>query len=349
MTLVAVRIIVPSLCLFLVAACAENGDRLTRVISTQSLAQATEGKTPFQSDLLGDRVEGATESGSGDAGEKQGDLPNVKASVDQAATYFGTRNASSKVPADHDKAVLYYRAGIALSDKICQTHFLKLGLVQQRINADRDLTSNVGALSTVVLGLADVRSAVVGAVGGVFGFAENAYQSELENFALSVDISAVEELVALQRDVDQSSLEIRIKQGNRLTFHDVERILDKYHGLCSTNSIRRTVRNAIETTSLTRAEKLDAQLAVLKRAVDPLKATFDRLSLDGLAALFAYLGTPANQENSTIRAILRWEGFDVASLTEPDKDRLRIELNQKNSASQQKIKERAKALATKEP
>lgn len=245
-----------AICVFILAGCAD-GKRLSEFVSRVQM-DSDEGSK-------------ATRRLRGNFSETE---PELK--IAHEATFLGAMQSAAIDPHDSALAKTYLKSGLALSDRLCSDHFRRLVRVQVRMDADRDLFSNVGTLSAVILGLSDVSSQVVGGVAGGFGFVEDTYTSEMANFLVSADISAVQELINLKRD-DAAS---RLLRGT-YDFYKAEMALIRYDDECSQAAIKRSINEAV---GLTKASiikdrtKPDVKAATANVSVMPIAMVEERIS-----------------------------------------------------------------------
>jgi len=139
------------------------------------------------------------------------------------------------------KAKLYLGAGITLSDRICKIWFKELGEAQGIAEANRDVLSNMGALSAAVMGLAEVSSAAVGGAAASFGFLESTLTSEVANFIVAPSIAHVENLVNIRR----AEAAFTLRNISDITFFEAEAALINYDNSCSRNAVKQIVDNTV--------------------------------------------------------------------------------------------------------
>lgn len=183
-------------------------------------------------------------------------------------TYQARLTAAARDYDNHDKAYRYLQSGTVLSDQICSEWFRRLGRAQAKVNADRDVISNVGALSAAILGLADVSSQIVGGVAAGAGFLEDTYTSELANFVVAPDVSQVERVIELNRIQLTRNFATNFEANKaRFNFEVARGLLIRYDNSCSHLAVKRQVNKIIAAQS-TKKEKnlispLDQQALVM--------------------------------------------------------------------------------------
>jgi hypothetical protein len=165
----------------------------------------------------------------------------VVAKFPKSATFYNRRNVSASNPNDEKSAKLYLDAGITLSDRICTLWFKKLGEAQATYSANRDIVSNIGALSATVMGLASAPSLAVGGTAAGFGFLENTMDSEVANFIVAPSIAKVEKVVLLNR----ASYAKDLKSQTISNFYEAEDAIISYDNYCSHNAIKRIVDESV--------------------------------------------------------------------------------------------------------
>lgn len=272
------------------------GRLLTIAIVTLSLAACVDGKR-LDSVLNPDPLE---ENVGSDAVREYRGVPDTEKSIvfkdagsnGQNAfnvTYQARLNAAAVDTADHDTIYRYLQSGIALSDQICIEWFRRLGRAQAKVNADRDVISNVGALSAAILGMVDVSSKIVGGVAAGAGFLEDTYTSELANFVVAPDVSQVERVIELNRIELANNFAINFEANkNQFNFEVARGLLIRYDNSCSHLAVKREVNKIIAAQSTKKEKKL----------INPL----DQLALVGIVedieALFMDEAKPMSIEDA---------------------------------------------------
>ncbi len=214
------------------SACAD-GKRLSEFLIPAELEEVDQG--PQSAQTLRGKIDGE----------------HGRAKFPQEATFFGVMNASAsatnKSPgteASQKHAKVYLRAGIALSNDLCRQFFRKLIHVQSTVNADRDLLSNVGALTALITGLAEVDSKIVGGIGGAFGFLEDTINSEQANFLVAAELSVVQDAIAKDRKLRADLL---VAPAKTYDFYSARDALIAYDDTCSQGAIKRFVLETVAT------------------------------------------------------------------------------------------------------
>lgn len=157
-------------------------------------------------------------------------IPNTNSTF--AARYL----ASSSTPTDKDLASSFLKAGIALSDDLCADWFQQLGQAQVKTNSFKDLSTNVGALTTTLLAVSGAGTAAVSSVAAGSAFANKTLDSAQANFIVAPDIGLVQRAISAERSIAASEM-----TNTRLDFYDSYRMLVQYDNLCSHNEVKRVV------------------------------------------------------------------------------------------------------------
>jgi hypothetical protein len=158
------------------------------------------------------------------------------------ATFFHKLQEAAACPKDKERVSFYMHAGIALSDELCSVWFDRLGKAQAKVNADRDILSNVGALTGAILGFSGAGGAVAGGAAAGFGFLENSFDSELANFIVAPDISEVQEAI----DVDRKSRALALEGlSTEVDFFQARAELIRYDNTCSHLAVKRKVNESV--------------------------------------------------------------------------------------------------------
>jgi hypothetical protein len=158
------------------------------------------------------------------------------------ATFYEVMNASAIVPDDHAKARRYLASGIALSDQLCGNWFQQLGRAQAEANANADLVSGAGALSSTIMGLAGAAAPAVGALAGATGFVQSSIRSEQANFIVAPDVSVVQSLLNTSRQTKAAEL---LQLGQDYDYETATIKLTGYSNMCSHLAIRRLVTASV--------------------------------------------------------------------------------------------------------
>ena len=146
---------------------------------------------------------------------------------------------------DTGKAQAYLQAGIFLSDQLCSDWFRKLGQAQAQVNADRDIISNIGALTAVIMGITQAPAVAVGAAAGASGFLENMFKTEEANYIVAPSVAKVQAAIDLQRSV----LAAELWNDETLNYYQAEVALRRYDNTCSHLSLKRIVDESISRTA----------------------------------------------------------------------------------------------------
>ena len=188
-------------------------------------------------------------------------VPANESSVQFNKTYQDRLNAATSDEADAETAYRYLQSGAVLSDQICSEWFRRLGRAQAKVNADRDVLSNLGALSAAILCLADVSSQIVGGVAAGAGFLESTFDSELANFIVAPDVSQVERIIQLNRMkmVDDFASAFSTSKST-YNFEVASMALIRYDNSCSHLAVKREVNKIIAAQSTKKDENLISPL-----------------------------------------------------------------------------------------
>ncbi|QPJ64451.1 MAG: hypothetical protein G3M78_03180 [Candidatus Nitrohelix vancouverensis] len=143
---------------------------------------------------------------------------------------------------------LYVDAGIALSNELCTNWFRELGKAQAMNTADRNILSNVGALTATMMGIFGAGATSIAGVAGATGFAETLYTSEMANFIVAPDISEVQEAINLER----ANRVVELKQslaGKDYNYYEARSELIRYDNSCSHLAVKRFVKTSLDNAS----------------------------------------------------------------------------------------------------
>ena len=259
------RVVIVMTCVVALGGCA-NGKRLSEIIDPHTM----------ESDQGGSEVT---------------NLRGVQAAGSSPTwTYFKQMETAGAEDAGADQIKSYLSAGITLSDALCSEWFRLLGRAQATVNADRDLLSNVGALSATVLGLANANSAVTGGIAGGFGFLENTMSSEMANFIVAPDVSQVQQNIMLQRVELANDIE---NSASQINFYQARRALITYDNTCSHLAIKRVVNDSISSANVAKRQRASVQIGgvYLVKVSNELSSLLASSSISpgDLLPLYAYL------------------------------------------------------------
>lgn len=211
------------------AGCARFGERLSAYLNPEEIFSG-EG-SEFSKALRGDI---RTFDGANRAAENS-TVRNV-----MAKSFFMLLAESAAQPNDADRAQLALQAGISLSDNLCSEWFRKLGAAQSKVSANRNIVSNIGALTAALMGFAGAGSAAVGSVAGGFGFAENTFESEAANFIVAPSVAQVQDAIVKLRGNEAEAL-----SSESVNRYKALRRLIRYNDTCSHNAVKAYVEQSL--------------------------------------------------------------------------------------------------------
>lgn len=162
----------------------------------------------------------------------------------------------------------HVRAGLALSDYFCDNFFERIAEHSGKRRFARNVTNDVGALVSTVLGLAAAGSGVTGGIGAGFGLLDGTWRNYDDNFLVSADLPTLQKLVYSEQDKFRTALRM---PGN---YPDATNIILRYANLCSFVGMRSLLTSSMaQKTDENNAETgAPAENIVRARAAEFVKA-----------------------------------------------------------------------------
>jgi hypothetical protein len=207
------------------------------------------------------------------------------------STWSSLRAEAAAHPEDTIRAKLYLQSGIALSDQLCSAWFRRLGKAQAEVNADRDVISNVGALTAVIMGAAAAPAVSVGLAAGATGFLEDMFKSEETNFIVAPSVAKVQSAI----DATRSAIAADLYERD-LAFFEAEAALQRYDNTCSHLSIKRVVDESVTRTAdeikIEERKKQSLGRLAIARGLQDIETFFPQskpLTASDIFALYALL------------------------------------------------------------
>ena len=285
------------------------------------------------------RAQPLPESSAGDGGlepvggrhlERGGAVAGATPKVVQAAQFATLLQAASKtgpvgdndqtrVPPNTvaDRAVIraFLTSGMAVSDELCSDWFRKLGAAQAEVDFTRDLASNLGTLSAVLLGVTGASTKAVSVVAGVTGATVKAIDSASANFIVAPDIGLVQRGIGVLRTLKTEEL---LKAAPQMDFYQAFSALTAYDNLCTHNEVKRFVNTALIRTNDRNSPESETFTLLSGRVIPKLESIFAAgavVNRDSVAALWAltfYAGpVPAAAKKAllaTLKAAKMYDG-----------------------------------------
>lgn len=148
---------------------------------------------------------------------------------------------SMKAPNDSALAKAYLEFAILSARENCLTYIGQLKISQAHRNYVRGTTSQIGGLTSAIMGLSSVSPAVIGGTGAFFGFADTNIDSYNNNYMPSPDISDILEIATKQQN---KKLET-IRQETNYTYPKARLAVNAYESICTNEGITLEIKKAI--------------------------------------------------------------------------------------------------------
>ncbi|MFA4892606.1 hypothetical protein [Brevundimonas sp.] len=135
----------------------------------------------------------------------------------------------------------YFRAGLALSNQICQQHLSRLAVREASFSGANDIISQGGAAATTILAATNATNRATGIISSLFQLGGGVSSAARERLSLSASTEAVYSLIQRTRALKIDELSSRPPSD----FWTAYRMLDEYHYTCSYPAIRHAVELAV--------------------------------------------------------------------------------------------------------